>query len=90
VGLEASQVRNEDAVKRLVRLSCVAQSLMQSLPAAGRSSERFKWVDDTQSMLGQKHYTLALESLGQLLQLAETLFNQGQSHEQVLERLMPA
>jgi hypothetical protein len=90
VGLEASQVRKEDAVKRHVRLSCVAQSLLQSAPAGGRSSERFKWVDDTQSTLGQKHYTLARESLGQLLQLAETLFAQGQSHQQVLERIMPA
>ena len=90
VGLEASQVRNEEAVKRHFRLSCVAQSLLQSSPAGGRSSERFKWVDDTQSTLGQKHYTLAREALGQLLQLAETLFAQGQSQEQILERLMPA
>ena len=89
VGLEASQVRKEEAVKRHFRLSCVAQSLLQSAPAGGQSSERFKWVDDTQHTLGQKHYTLARQALGQLLQLTETLFAQGQSHEQILERLMP-
>ena len=90
VGLESSQVRNEEAVKRHFRLSCVAQSLLQGIPAGGRSSERFQWVDDTQPTLGQKHYTLAREALGQLLQLAESMFDQGQSREQVLERLMPA
>ena len=90
VGLESSQVRKEEAVKRHFRLSCVAQSLLQGIPAGGQSSERFKWVDDAQSTLGQKHYTLAREALGQVLQLAESMFAQGQSREQVLERLMPA
>lgn len=90
VGLEASQVRKEDAVKRHVRLSCVAQSLLQSIPAGGKPSERFEFADEHQHTLGQKRYTLAREALGQMLQLAQSLFTQGQSHEQILERLMPA
>jgi hypothetical protein len=34
-GLEAAQVRKEEAVQRHFRLSCVAQSLVQRAPAAG-------------------------------------------------------
>lgn len=90
VGLEASQVRQEEAVKRHFCLSCVAQSLRQGSPGGGRSSERFKWVDDTQPTLGQKHYNLARQALGQLVQRAESMLAQGQSRDQVLERLMPA
>lgn len=90
VGLESSQVRKEEAVKRHFRLSCVAQSLLQRIPAGGKQSERFEFAEDHQHTLGQKHYTLAREALGQLLQLTQGLFAQGQSHEQILERLMPA
>ena len=39
-GLEAAQVRKEEAVKRHFRLSCVAQSLIQQAPASGATSER--------------------------------------------------
>ena len=55
-----------------------------------KQSERFEFADDPQHTLGQKRYTLAREALGQLLQLIQGLFAQGQSHEQILERLMPA
>ena len=34
-GLEAAQVRKEEAVTRHFRLSCVAQSLVQRTPASG-------------------------------------------------------
>ena len=90
VGLEASQVRKEEAVKRHFRLSCVAQSLLQRTPAGGRTSERFSFVEDHQQTIGQKLHTLTRQALGQLLQLAQGLFAQGQSYESVLERLMPA
>jgi hypothetical protein len=90
VGLEASQVRQEEAVKRHFRLSGVAQSLLQRLPAGGRKSERFSFVDDHQQTLGQKLHTLTRDALGQLLHLVQGLFAQGQSYEHVLERLMPA
>ena len=90
VGLEASQVRKEEAVKRHFRLSCVAQSLLQRAPAGGKKSERFAFAEDDQSTIGQKLYTLTRDALGQLLPWVPGLLVQGQSHEQVLERLMPA
>ena len=89
-GLEAAQVRKEEAVKRHFRLSCVAQSLLQRTPGTGRKSERFAFAEDDQQTVGQKLYTLTRAALGQLLQLAHGLFAQGQPYEQVLERLMPA
>lgn len=89
VGLEAAQVRKEEAVKRHFRLSCVAQSLLQRATGAGRRSERFAFAQDQQTV-GQKLYTLSREALGQLLQLVQGLFRQGQCCKQVLEVLMPA
>jgi hypothetical protein len=44
----------------------------------------------TPPTVGQKLYTLTRDALGQLVQLVQGLFAQGQSDEQVLERLMPA
>jgi hypothetical protein len=90
VGLEASQVRKEEAVKRHFRLSCVAQSLLQRTPAGGRKSERFAFAEDNQQTVGQKLYTLTRDAVGQLVQVVQGLFAQGQSYQQVLERLMPA
>ncbi len=43
-GLESSQVRKEEAVKRHFRLSCVAQSLLQRVTCQGQKSERFKFA----------------------------------------------
>ena len=90
VGLEASQVRQEEAVKRHFRLSCVAPSLLQRTPAGGRKSERFAFAGEHQQTVGQKLHTLTREALGQLLHLVQGLFAQGQSYQQILERLMPA
>lgn len=90
VGLEASQVRKEEAVNRHFRLSCVAQSLLQRLPAGGKKSERFTFAENHQHTVGQKLHTLTRDALGQLLHLVQGLFAQGQSYEHVLERLMPA
>ncbi len=45
-GLESAQVRNEEAVKRHFRLSCVAQSLLQRVACSGGKSERFKFAQD--------------------------------------------
>ena len=90
VGLEAAQVRKEEAVNRHFRLSCVAQSLLQRIPAGGKRSERFAFAGDDPATVGQKLYTLTRQAFGQLLQLVQGLFRQGQSHAHVLERLMPA
>ena len=72
------------------RLSCIAQSLLQRTPAGGRTSERFSFVDNPQQTIDQRLHTLTRQALGQLLQLVQGLFAQGQSHESVLERLMSA
>ena len=43
-GLEAAQVRNEEAVKRHLRLSCLAQSLLQRTPTIASTSEQFAFA----------------------------------------------
>ena len=43
-GLEAAQVRNEEAVNRHLRLSCLAQSMLQRAPAIASTSEQFAFA----------------------------------------------
>jgi hypothetical protein len=88
-GLEAAQVRKEEAVKRHFRLSCVAQSLLQQAPAAGAETERFAFAQGAMT-IGQKVRTIARDALKSLLKLVEQLFAQGHSCEHILEVLMPA
>lgn len=88
-GLEASQVRKEEAVTRHFRLSCVAQSLVQRVHASGMASERFRFAQG-ESTVGQRVRTIARDALHSLLKLVEQLFVQGYSCEHVLEVLMPA
>jgi hypothetical protein len=88
-GLEASQVRKEEAVTRHFRLSCVAQSLVQRAPASGMASERFAFAQG-QSTVGQRVRTIARDALYGLLKLVKQLFAQGHSCEHILEVLMPA
>lgn len=88
-GLESSQVRKEEAVKRHFRLSCVAQSLLQRVTCQGQKSERFKFAQQQQT-IGQRIYSLNREALANLLSLLESLFTQGQSGQTILELLMPA
>jgi hypothetical protein len=88
-GLEAAQVRKEEAVKRHFRLSCVAQSLLQQAPASGSETERFAFAQGTIT-IGQRVRTIARDALQSLLKLVEQLLGQGQSCEHILEVLMPA
>jgi hypothetical protein len=88
-GLEAAQVRKEEAVKRHFRLSCVAQSLLQQAPASGSETERFAFAQGAIT-IGQKVRTIARDALQSLLKLVEQLFAQGHSCEHILEVLMPA
>jgi hypothetical protein len=88
-GFESSQVRNEEAVKRHFRLSCVAQSLLQQITAPASKSEKFEFAKG-QITFGQRLRAVTREILGALLQRAQDLFAQGQFCEQVLETLMPA
>jgi len=88
-GLEAAQVRKEEAVKRHFRLSCVAQSLLQEASASGTETERFAFAKG-ETTFGQRVRTIAREVLHGLLQCAAHLFAQGRSCEAVLDLLMPA
>jgi hypothetical protein len=88
-GLEAAQVRKEEAVTRHFRLSCVAQSLLQRAPAAGSTSERFAFAQG-ENTVGQKVWAIAREALQGLLHLVEQLLAQGHSCEHILDVLMPA
>jgi hypothetical protein len=88
-GLEAAQVRKEEAVKRHFRLSCVAQSLVQRAPASGSTSERFAFAQGD-TTIGQRVRTIAREALHSLLKLVEQLLAQGHSCEHILGVLMPA
>lgn len=88
-GLEAAQVRTEEAVKRHLRLSCVAQSLVQRVPASGSTSDRFAFAQG-EDTVGQRVRTIARDALHGLLKLVEQLCAQGRSCMQILEVLMPA
>jgi hypothetical protein len=88
-GLEAAQVRTEEAVNRHLRLSCVAQSLLQRAPGVASSVEKFAFAQG-QITLGQRCRVIAREVFHALLQVAQRLFTDGRSCEQVLEVLMPA
>lgn len=88
-GFESAQVRNQEAVKRHFRLSCIAQSLLGQALCQGKKSERFAFADEKQTV-GQRLYSLTRELYQQLLHLVQGLFAQGQTCEQVLEVIMPA
>src|SRR3989475_6624236 len=85
-GLEAAQVRTEEAVKRHLRLSCVAQSLVQRVPASGSTSDRFAFAQGKDTV-GQRVHTIARDALHGLLKLVEQLFAQGRSCMQILVRI---
>jgi hypothetical protein len=88
-GLEAAQVRTEEAVNRHLRLSCVAQSLLQRAPAVASSVEKFAFAQG-QVTFGQRCRVITREVFRSLLQVAQRLFTDGRSCEQVLGVLMPA
>jgi hypothetical protein len=88
-GLEAAQIRKEEAVKRHFRLSCVAQSLVQQAPASGSTSERFAFAQG-ESTCGQKCYTIIREAWSGLLRLVASLLARGHKWEDIVELLLPA
>jgi len=88
-GLEAAQVRNEEAVKRHLRLSCLAQSLLQRTPTIASTSEQFAFAKGEQTF-GQRCRAITREVFRSLLTFAQRLFASGYSCEQVTEALMPA
>jgi hypothetical protein len=88
-GLEAAQVRNEEAVKRHLRLSCLAQSMLQRTPAIASTSEQFAFAKGERTF-GQRCRAITREVFLSLLSVAKRLFAGGYSCEQVTEALMPA
>jgi len=88
-GLEAAQVRNEEAVKRHLRLSCLAQSLLQRAPTVASTSEQFAFAKGEKTF-GQRCRTITREVFLSLLSFAQRLFAGGYSCAQVAEALMPA
>ena len=88
-GLEAAQVRKEEAVKRHFRLSCVAQSLVQQAPASGSTSERFAFAQG-ESTCGQRCHTIVREAWSGLLRLVASMLARGRKCEDILELLLPA
>ena len=88
-GLEAAQVRNEEAVKRHLRLSCLAQSMLQRAPTVASTSEQFAFAKG-ETTFGQRCRAITREVFHSLLALAQRLFAGGYSCEQVAEVLMPA
>jgi hypothetical protein len=88
-GLEAAQVRNAEAVKRHLRLSCLAQSVLQRTPAVASTSEKFAFAEG-QIPFGQRCRAITREVFHSLLAVAKRLFSAGYSCDQVAEVLMPA
>jgi hypothetical protein len=88
-GLEAAQVRNEEAVNRHLRLSCLAQSLLQRTPTIASTSEQFAFAKGKKTF-GQRCRAITREVFSSLLSLAQRLFAGGYSCEHVVEALMPA
>jgi hypothetical protein len=88
-GLEAAQGRNAEAVKRHLRLSCLAQSLLQRAPAVASTSEKVELAKG-EITFGHRCRAIGREVFHSLLSVANRLFADGYSCEQVAEVLMPA
>jgi hypothetical protein len=88
-GLESSQVRKEEAVKRHFCLSCVSQSLIQRASVVESKSERFEFAKG-EITFGQRCRTIAREVFRSMLELCKCLFSEGKSCDEVLDMLMPA
>jgi hypothetical protein len=88
-GLEAAQVRNEEAVKRHLRLSCLAQSILQRTPTIVSTSEQFAFAKG-ETTFGQRCRAITREVFHSLLAFAQRLFASGYSSAQIVETLMPA
>ena len=88
-GLESAQVRNEEAVKRHFRLSCISQSLIQRVSVEESKSERFEFSNG-KTTIGQRCREIAREVLRSMLELSKRLFMEGKPTDEVLDMLMPA
>jgi len=88
-GLEAAQVRQEEAVTRHFRLSGVAPSIVQRAPARESTSERDAFAEG-QITYGQQWRAIGRAVMRSRLELIQHLFTEGKSCAEVLAVLMPA
>jgi hypothetical protein len=88
-GVEAAQVRTEEAVKRHLRLSCLAPSILQRTPTIASTSEQCAFAKG-EITFGQRCRTITREVFLSFLSFAQRLFAGGYSCAQVAEALMPA
>ena len=82
-------MRKEEAVNRHLRLSCLAQSILQRPPTIASTSEQFAFAKGA-IPFGQRCRALTREVFSSLLSVAQRLFAGGYSCDQVTEALMPA
>jgi hypothetical protein len=87
-GLEAAQVRKEEAVTRHFRLRCVAQSLLQRGAALVSTSERFAFAQG-EITIGQRCRAIMREAMEELLRFVASLLARGHKREQILDMLLP-
>ncbi len=83
-GMESAQHREEEGVKRHVRLSCLAQSLLRQVICQGQHQERFEFAQQ-QATIGQRVYSLGREAPQQVVELIVQWWQQGQRIEQIVE-----
>jgi len=87
-GMESAQVRNEEAVKRHFRLSCVSQSLIQRAIVGESKSERYEFSNGKVT-IGQRCRKIVREVMRSMLELSKRLFTEGKSIDDVMDMLMP-
>jgi hypothetical protein len=89
VGFEAAKNRKEEAVKRHIRLSCIAPTLLQDITIFASTSEQFDFAEG-QVTQGQRVRKVCREVLSGVLAFAQQAFEAGKTPAQVLEALMLA
>lgn len=87
-GFESAQLRTEEAVKRHLRLSCVAQTILQTLTGPASTSERFTFAQG-QMTQGQRTRTVARQLLHSVLAWVQRAFKAGKTQTEILDLLMP-
>ena len=87
-GSESAQLRNQEAVERHLRLNCVAQSILQRVPATASTSEKFEFADG-KITIGQKWRTIEREIFRSMLLKICQMMKDGMGIDQMMEVLMP-
>ncbi len=88
-GLESAQLRNQEAVERHLRLSCVAQSILQRVSAPVSTSEKFEFANG-KTTIGQKWRTITREIFRSLVLKISQFVKDGKSIDYMMDVLMPA